>query len=617
MEFNTLKEERSRQQPDAASKASSSTASAGSPSSTAPAPTLRSQPASTHAHRSDFPPQTDADAPPIPPDAPVPSAAHDDAPLDAQQPPLPEHNLLRATQLLQGGPSNSPFAPNPILRLSSIRIVGATSLRPSFLATLCRPYLDPALNAQTLGSLNSANTALYGSRMWHPLPYQPTTLPSIMNLTGSIVEDLTKLDIFQNIDATLAPSLAPDATEEDVDVILSCKPKGRIFLKSSTDVGNGEGSASVQGRIRNVFGGAETLQGSATFGTRTKQAFNLQFAMPLLANADHVASLTAFSSERDLTAFSSAFESIKGFKAAVSSNVSASPAIQHEFAYEASLRGLGRLLPDASISMRKLATQPTVKSSLSHTVIQDTRDDPVLPGSGAYFKLVQELAGFGGDASHYRAEMELSLGRRWTWPFSGLLDHLSSADSRNCRDAKPSPFLDETSRSSSPAAADLPSASAPTAPMLPTSTMTFRSGLLRTLNGAPSLYSDRFQLGGPTCVRMFRLNGLGPKDKLDSLGGDAFWSFGVDTNFNIPKREEWPLKMHAFANAGQLVQLDMAKPVSASLSPLLQPSVSAGVGLVYLQGPLRVELNAGLPLAARRSDSIRKGLQLGVGISFL
>lgn len=60
-----------------------------------------------------------------------------------------------------------------------------------------------------------------------------------------------------------------------MDVIFKVREKSRVFLKSSTDVGNGEGSASVQGRLRNIFGGAETLEGSATFGTRTKQALHV------------------------------------------------------------------------------------------------------------------------------------------------------------------------------------------------------------------------------------------------------------------------------------------------------------------------------------------------------
>ena len=38
-----------------------------------------------------------------------------------------------------------------------------------------------------------------------------------------------------------------------------------------------------------------------------------------------------------------------------------------------------------------------------------------------------------------------------------------------------------------------------------------RSGLLYPF-GPDTLFSDRFQLGGPTSVRAFKLNNMGPKD---------------------------------------------------------------------------------------------------------
>jgi len=36
---------------------------------------------------------------------------------------------------------------------------------------------------------------------------------------------------------------------------------------------------------------------------------------------------------------------------------------------------------------------------------------------------------------------------------------------------------------------------------------------MATLDGKAPYLNDRFMLGGPTCVRMFRLNSLGPKQK--------------------------------------------------------------------------------------------------------
>lgn len=564
-----------------------------------------------------------AEYPPPPTPPPAPDAI-------AEEEPLRPHNLLTATELLQSGSGSlSPFAPAPILRLNAIRISGAKgALRPSYIASLCRPYMDPALSAQNPDA-STLTSLYYGSRTSHVLPGQPTTLPSILALTSSLAGDLDKLDVFRNIEASLAPSIFPGASEEDVDVILACgKPKGRFFLKSSTDVGNGEGSASVQGRIRNVFGGAETLQGSATFGTRTKQAFNVEFGGPLPGNVDIEYKFSAFSHDRDLSAFSSVFEAVKGVRASLNSSFNNEPkgvinatdaeleaaagsSTQHQFAYEASLRELGRVSGDASVAVRKMAAAPSVRSALSWTWISDDRDHPVLPSRGKKVRSMVEYAGLGGDANHVKAEIEATTGRHFS-PMDWLFPPSTSSS--------PSPFLEkskpETGLPPSPEANQTLSdvANRIFTPLY--STFTFRAGLLHPLTASPTHFSDRFQLGGPTSLRMFRLNSLGPKSQQDSLGGDAFWSLGLSLLSPIPRKPHWPLMLHTFVNAGQMCQLPHNYP-GLGLRELAEPSTSAGVGLVYMQGQLRVELNAGVPLTARRGDGMRKGLQLGIGIDFL
>lgn len=109
----------------------------------------------------------------------------------------------------------------------------------------------------------------------------------------------------------------------------------------------------------------------------------------------------------------------------------------------------------------------------------------------------------------------------------------------------------------------------------------------------------------------------------DSLGGDLFWAAGASLITHLPWKPHWPLKAQAFLNAGQLEPLrrheggvcpSLQSTISAALS---QPSVSAGVGLIYLFDPVRAELNFGLPLAARASDGTRKGVQVGIGLEFL
>ncbi|KAJ2930987.1 hypothetical protein H1R20_g6135, partial [Candolleomyces eurysporus] len=112
-----------------------------------------------------------------------------------------------------------------------------------------------------------------------------------------------------------------------------------------------------------------------------------------------------------------------------------------------------------------------------------------------------------------------------------------------------------------------------------------RGGLLWGLN-KPLLFSDRFQLGGPTSVRSFKANGLGPHDGADSVGGDIYYSVGASIISNIPNKPHWPIKTHAWVNAGRLDQVDRSRPLVDNVKDLLvKPSISAGVGLIYRFDP--------------------------------
>jgi outer membrane protein insertion porin family len=104
----------------------------------------------------------------------------------------------------------------------------------------------------------------------------------------------------------------------------------------------------------------------------------------------------------------------------------------------------------------------------------------------------------------------------------------------------------------------------------------------------------------------------------DSLGADLFWAAGASVITHLPHKPHWPVKAHAFLNAGQLESVTSSSTLRSSIAAALsKPSVSAGVGLIYMFDPVRVELNFGVPLVARASDGVRKGVQVGIGLEFL
>ncbi|KWU44573.1 DEAD/DEAH box helicase domain protein [Rhodotorula sp. JG-1b] len=404
------------------------------------------------------------------------------------------------------------------------------------------------------------------------------TLRSLLKATRQLTETLESFDIYRGIDATLERSDSAFAEREDVDIVLRVKEAPKYFLRTATDVGDGEGTATGTAKIRNAFGGAEVIEGNVSFGTRTKSAFQLRLDTPVNSSTTTHADFSIFSAQRDLNFYASCNEATKGAMARLRT---LTPIGVHEVAYEAVLREIGGIAPMASMSIRE-AAGPSVKSALSHTFTRDTRDDPFASTRGSFLKLKQEYAGLGGDAHFIKAEQEGSISR---WLGGGY-----------------------------------------------SASLTARSGFLLPLSAATavkSLFPDRYHLGGPTSVRHFRLNSLGPKDVGDHLGGDAYYALGASllTPFRVPAlwrngatratEGSWwnneNLKGHVWLNAGKLI--GTGQPFSSLVSTL--PSTTVGLGLVYRHSLVRVEANLGVPLVQTRGEGGVKGFQFGLGLSFL
>jgi outer membrane protein insertion porin family len=388
------------------------------------------------------------------------------------------------------------------------------------------------------------------------------------------------------------------------------KEKSRLVFTAGTDFGNAEGSAYTNAVARNIFGGAETLSINASTGTRTRSAYNAVFSTPINGNPDLRLSAEALRSATQKP-WASHEERLTGGNFRLAWLTSSRDT--HTLAYSSVWRQLTGLSSTASPTVRADAGD-SFKSCLTHTFTRDRRDNPMLPQSGYLLRSVSELAGWGplkGDVSFAKTEFEAS----GAVPIAGRKSGISLGAG-------------------------------------------FRFGLLYPLPtgysltglAQPSRINDRFQLGGPTDVRGFKLGGLGPHDGADSVGGDVFAAGSVSALLPLPRTgPESPLRLQLFANAGRLVALSSAKrgrsgssgsksgkeegskgglamdsatvlrSVQSAVGELGNglPSLAAGVGLVYAHPAARFELNFSLPLVLRKGEEGRKGLQVGVGISFL
>ena len=314
----------------------------------------------------------------------------------------------------------------------------------------------------------------------------------------------------------------PNSTPTDIDFYLSVREKSRILLKTGTDVGNAEGSAYGNLLLRNIFGGAESLNINASLGTRTRSAYQAAYEQPIFAGikGDLRGEIGGLASSTQ-NAFASHEEVLKG--AWAKARWVGDDGIRQELAYNGVWRQITGLAASASPTVRGDAGD-SFKSSVTHTWVRDRRDNPLLPQSGHFTKTILELAGWGplqGDVAFAKSEI-------------------------HTQGAMPIP---------------IPGIKGDSGVSLTTG---LRAGLLYPLSvgfdfdnkPTPSRINDRFQLGGPGDIRGFRLSGLGPRDGTDAVGGDVYAAASANLLFPIPRVGlDRPFRFQAFVNGGRLLAL--------------------------------------------------------------
>ncbi|KAG6995850.1 hypothetical protein G7Y79_00041g078020 [Physcia stellaris] len=379
--------------------------------------------------------------------------------------------------------------------ISSIRVLNAPHTRKTFLSRI----FDPIITANK---------------------ERPYTLAEAIREVSIGADKLHRYDIFhQPISLFIdRPSKTdPSSTPTDIDIYLSVREKSRLLLKTGTDVGNAEGSAYGNLLLRNIFGGAESLNLNASLGTRTRSSYQAAFEAPIpsATPGDLRAEIGGLASSTQ-NAFASHEEVLKG--AWTKTRWISNSGTRHELSYSGTWRQITGLGSSASPTVRGDAGD-SFKSSITHTYINDRRDNALLPTRGYFTKTLLELAGWGplqGDVAFAKTELQT-------------------------QGAIPIP---------------LPGVQGDSGVSLSTG---FRAGLLYPLSlgfdfdskPTPSRINDRFQLGGPADVRGFRLSGLGPRDGADSVGGDLYAAGSANLLFPIPRvGVDRPFRFQAFVNGG-------------------------------------------------------------------
>lgn len=352
----------------------------------------------------------------------------------------------------------------------------------------------------------------------------------------------------------------------DMVPVFNVVPQKRFFAKTGTNIGNGEGDGYIQFQLKNLFGGAESLVFDAITGTKTPSSYLLNYSQPVFNRADYLWDTLAFINTRKLEWIQSSVQT-KGLITRINTRYDSK--LNFDVAFENSWRALSN---HGSRSLEVLTQlKDTFKSSVTVGATYDTRNNRTGPTCGNLAKLGIEYSGLFGFNNvrftkfQWEGQLAVGLGKNHSLIFTN------------------------------------------------------KAGLLLNGNQLKTNILDRFHIGGPNDVRSFLLNGLGPKDQNSSVGGDCFFNGGISLLSHIPKTpEDTNFKIINYLNFGKLASLNSQNSTKDLLTLFSKGySLSAGFGILYNHPMARFELNFGLPILAHANDQIRKGIQYGVGVSFL
>ncbi|KAI8370128.1 surface antigen-domain-containing protein [Choanephora cucurbitarum] len=419
------------------------------------------------------------------------------------------------------------------LRVNTLRILGTNITRHSF--------------------LNSVTNTVFGAN----------TTEEVMQQVQAMANQLQKHDIFEEIKVYLDTNREVTDT---VDVTLHLKEKDKGLFETNINVGNNQAELNGGVGLRNVFGGAESLLASFSFGNRTRAAVEGAFETPFRGSANAKVGLFVNGSIRDYSQINAFKESSKTtgirFKGLTTFG-------RHELAYAVTHKDL--LALSKASSLVRTHSGDHKKHAVLHSFIRDHRDSVTLPTEGHYIGIFQELAGLGGkgDASFLKHELNASVHQPLT---SDKLVVFSSS---------------------------------------------VRAGLISTMNEPKEIpLTDRFYLGGPLSVRGFKMGGIGEREGNDAVGGEAYWAAGASLVARLPGSDH--VKAHAFANAGSIVTQAQGVPLGETIKTLSETSRSSvGFGLIFHHPIARIEANYCIPVRYSATDLPEPKLQFGFGVNFL
>lgn len=352
-------------------------------------------------------------------------------------------------------------------------------------------------------------------------------------------ERVRALGFFSNAEVKTREGSSPDRVVVDVDVEEG--PTGSLSLGGAYSVENGFG-LNIAYSQRNFLGRGQFLKLGFS-NTSSTTSFDFRFAEPRFLGRDLRFGLDAYYTES--TQNSAFFDSREiVFRPSLEFPVSENGRLGvRAFVTGAEMISVDATKKSSKIIQKETARGNQVGGGAGLTYSFDTRRSGLNPSAGVLLRASADIGGLGSDYQYIKAEA------------------LARAQTKVLNDQV-------------------------------TLSATFEGGMLKGLeSGGVSRFTDRFHLG-PSKLRGFATNGLGPRDttaaNMDALGGNFYAVARLEAEFPLGLPEEYGMTGGLFLDAGALWGLDDTLGGTIDDSAHLRSSIGASLFWKTPIGPLRL-----------------------------
>jgi outer membrane protein insertion porin family len=375
---------------------------------------------------------------------------------------------------------------------------------------------------------------------------------------------LKNLNYFKSVKISRLPGSGPDRVVVDVAVVEQSTGDFAISGGYSTTDGL---LAEVKLGDRNVLGSGISANASVTYGQYAR-GIDLAASEPYFLGTRVSAGIELYGRQNTSSPYQSYGSNIYGATTQFGTPITEQIGVQYRYSIynqDVTLDPTSlALAPSLPIQQAALAG-PQWVSAVGSSVNYNSLDNIKSPTSGFSSQLKQDLAGLGGDVKFLRTTEDLRY-------YHSINDDVVSM-------------------------------------------VRAQGGYVTGWGGQQVPLLNTF-FGGPTMVRGFAPNGIGPRDltpgtSMDNVGGSMYWATTAQLQSNIPGvPQEYGLKANVFVDAGSVFRYSgpTAFPGSAQSLQLANKNVvrsSAGAGLTWASPFGNLTVDYAVPITKATYDVVQ------------